>query len=363
MTSDVTTAVAWRYLIATTAILIATLGPLLIALFYFANQFGAASSPVELAKLQAKRPETIILPIDLRYNGAFKLERIEQDQPEIICFSSSRGGGFEASMFEPYRFYNMSFTVWTTGQLADVFERTTRTIRPRVAIVSLDYFMFTNDWERSYSGVRDMMFGFDLPLRYIRSTLGDFVRTAWKHPDAFKAYLRSPNEFIGTQSILNQEGFRFDGSYHYSPAHVASSRIHYQNAEFLVNAMPGASRMSPRQKVHVERLARIAKERGIKLVAVQLPFIRAGVDYLDHNQSYAYFAGVWREFGSEETRAWLTEQGISFFDLARSPINDDRDNFIDAYHASHLGMLNVMQELSKSPEFRASFPRLSPRPG
>jgi hypothetical protein len=327
-------------------------------LFLAAKPFGASETLAALADRQAKAPETVFLPFDLRYNGAFKLDRVRQMRPDVLCISSSRAGTLAAPMFAPYRFSNMSFTAWTTEQIADMFERATRNSPPRVAIISIDYFLFTEDWERGYSGTRTQIYGH--PWNYLKSSIADFVRTYAKRPQVFRDYLKSPTPFIGTQSILGGEGFRSDGSYVYSSGHIADSQLHNLTAAMLVNSMPGAPAMSERQKEPLARMARLAQQRGIKLIGVQLPYIRAGVNYLDHNEAYRHYSGVWREFESEQTRAWLKSLGITFFDLARSTIDDDNQNFVDAYHTSELGSLRVMQQLLTLPEFRAILPDIDP---
>jgi hypothetical protein len=261
-------------------------------------------------------------------------------------------------MFKPYNFYNMSFTAWTTEQLADMFERATRNTPPRVVILSIDYFLFTDDWDRSYTGARTMIY--DRPWTYLRSSISDFVRTAMKHRDVFENYLKAPTRFIGTQAILSEEGYRSDGSYVYSPGHINDARLHYQTATSLVNSMPGAPSMSERQKAPLVRIAELAKQRGIKLIGIQLPFIRSGVDYLDQNESYWHYSGVWREFESDQTRDWLKGLGITFFDLGRSPVGNDSENFVDAYHTTELGAHRVVQELLTFPEFRAILPDIEP---
>jgi hypothetical protein len=347
-----------HYLVILAAIVLALCSLAAITLWRIAEPFGALATPADLAELQMKNPDTIILPFDLRYNGAFKLKRAEQEQPEVIVISSSRAGTLRASMFKPYRFYNLSFTAWTTEQILDIFERATRKVHPRAAIISLDYFLFTESWERSYAGTRTMIF--DQPLRFIRSNLADFIKTASQHRTLFDEYLKAPGRFVGTQTILSQEGFRNDGSYVYSPGHINDARLHSQTANSLVNAMPGAPSMSDRQKAWIVRLAETARQRGVKLIAVQLPFVRAGVDYLDHETSYRHYSGVWRDFESESARNWLSGLGISFFDFGRSTIDDDSANFIDAYHPSELGSLRVMQALLAFPEFRADFPEIEP---
>jgi hypothetical protein len=350
---------ATRHYLGILAVTVLALCPLAaIMLWRVAEPFGASATLADLAELQMKNPDTIILPFDLRHNGAFKLKRAEQEQPEVIVVSSSRAGTLRASMFKPYRFYNFSFTAWTTEQLLDIFERATRNVHPHTAIISLDYFLFTESWEKSNSGTRTMIF--DQPLRFMRSNLANFIRTAALHRPLFDEYLRAPSRYVGTQTILSQEGFRSDGSYAYSPGRINDARLHSQTAGSLISSMPGASNMSDRQKAPIVRLSELARQRGVKLIAVQLPFIRAGVDYLDHEASFRYYSGVWRDFESESTRNWLSSLGISFFDFGRSTIDDDSANFIDAYHPSELGSLRVMQALLAFPEFRANFPDIDP---
>jgi hypothetical protein len=346
-----------RYLtiVLTTAFVVGYVFP--IGLFYAAKPFGASATISQLAERQAETPDIVFLPFDLRYNSAFKLHRIAEARPDILCISSSRAGTLRAEMFKPYHFYNMSFTAWTTEQLADVFERTTRSAPPRVVIISLDYFLFTDDWERSYAGTRTMIY--DRSWFYLKSSILDFVRTASKHPDVFTNYLRAPARFIGTQAILNQEGFRNDGSYVYSQGHIDDARLHHQTAASLVDAMPGAPSMSDRQKAPIVRIAELAMQRDIKVIGIQLPFIRSGVDYLDNNESYRHYSGVWREFESDQTRDWLKSLGITFFDLGRSTIGNDNENFVDAYHTTELGARRVIQQLLTFSEFREQFPAIA----
>ena len=315
-------------------------------LFFAARPFGSTSS------------DAIFLPFDLRYNGAYKLHSLPSHRLDILWIGSSRAATFRSNAFQPYSFYNMSFTAWTTDQIADVFERATRDTKPRVVILSLDYFLFTDAWEQANAGSRTMIYG--QTWTYLRSSIADFLQTALKHPRILQKALFEAGPFVGTQALLQEEGFRRDGSYQFSASHIDDARQRHQTAETLVQAIPGGTEMSERQMAAIGRIAEMAKQRGITLVGVQLPFIRAGIDYLDHNESYRDYAGVWREFESDRNRNRLETLGIRFFDLARSPINDDKANFVDSYHVSELGALRVIQRLLDLPGFRAIFPDIDP---
>jgi hypothetical protein len=327
---------------------ILALGPCLAfaafaAVFLIGHRIGALATLDQAAVIQVERAGAIFLPFDIRYNGPFKLRRLEREKPQVVWFGSSRAATAAQTMFKQSRFYNMSFVAWTTKQLLDVFERSTRTTRPRVAVISLDYFMFTDAYEAAYASEREMLF--DEPWRYLKSSVRDFITAAMKHRDAFRAYARSPGSFVGTQAILSQEGFRSDGSYVFSPAHIEAAERSQKGADFLIRAVPGAPQMSERQKAHIVELAALARARGITMIAVQLPIIRAAVDYMDRDESFHHYAGLWREFESEATREWLAQIGITFLDFARSDIDADRANFIDALHPSESGMLKVMDVL------------------
>ena len=350
---------AGRYIIIMALLFVVIGTPLAGFIVWLARPFDVLATPAQLAAIQAQRPETVILPVDLRYNAAFKLPRVVHEQPEIICFGSSRAGGFRADMFAPHRFYNMSYTGWTADQVLDIFERTTRETRPRVVILELDYFLFANHWQQWFAIPRAMIH--DRPFRYAMESLGSYLRAAIKSGAPFDAYRATPTRFVGPESIRNEEGFRSDGSYENSKAHITYAQGHFLTAEHFVGTVPPDYGMSPGLQTPIEELADLARQRGIKLVAVQLPLLRSGIDVLDHDQSYGPRAGAWGQFESPATRAWLAKLGIPLFDLARSPINGDPDNFIDSVHLSDRGMDKAIAELQADPAFRAAVDPDAPR--
>ena len=351
----------WRYIAIILMLIVAIGVPLAGAIVWLARPFDALATPAQLAAIQAQRPETVILPVDLRFNAAFKLPRVIHEQPEIICFGSSRAGGFRAGMFAPHRFYNMSYTGWTTNQVLDIFDRTTRKTHPRVVILELDYFLFADHWQQWFEIPRTMIH--DRPFRYAMESLGSYLRVAIKNPASFDAYRAAPTRFVGPESIRNEEGFRNDGSYENSYAHIAYAQEHFLTTEHFIGTVPPDYGISPRLREPIERLAALARERNIKLVGVQLPLLRSGVAFLDHDQSYGPRAGAWREFESPANRAWLARLCIPLFDLARSPVDDDPANFIDSVHLSDSGMEKAMAELQADPAFRAAIDPDTPAVG
>jgi|GEM_PF-1793724 hypothetical protein len=353
--------------------LVTFFGGFLLCLFALASaanwlgeSIGATTSLINLAKAQAKDRNAIVLPFDLRYWADLKLPRMAIDKPDVIFISSSRGGAMRSQMLEPYTFYNLSFTAWSLDQVTDILDRATRAFVPKVAIVSIDYFMFTDIWPR-VNAKNTMRFGD--PFYKLRSGV-DMMQTAAKRAAFFQDCIiptfqaghrcgAAEGKYIGTAAIVNKEGFRGDGSYRYGAGRLQASEKN-STAAYLVNAMPGAPSVDRGQMLVLERLAALARTRGVTLVGIQLPYVKAGVDYLDNNQLYHPYSGVWREFESSAVRDKFRQLGISFFDLSRAPLSHNNNNFVDAYHPSEIGMLRSLESLLLQPQFKAIFPAIDP---
>ena len=325
-------------------------------IFVIGGPFDAYKTPAQLAGKQIAHPDLVALPSDLRYNGPFKLSHIDNDKPEITWISSSRAGAMRSEMLAPYRFYNLSFTAWTLDQIAEEFERTTRNNPPRVVIIELDYFLFSDGWNDGYDQTRRMIY--DRPLHYATTSLINFVKDAPHDLSQLEELKRSSSGFIGPQAILSRSGFRSDGSYQYPPGFVEKAQQTYQTVAYMMEATPGGLHIPERLKKPILRLAQLAKERHVKLLAVQLPFIRSCIDFLDNDISYKTFSGNWREFEDPAMGHWLKSLDIDFFDLSRSEIDDDPLNFSDAYHPSERGMEQVMSQLMEDPVFSSYFPEV-----
>lgn len=338
-----------------------------MGLAWIGHRTGSTTSFARIVEMQRQDRDLIALPFNLRYWAMYKLEGIARDRPEVVYISSSRAGEFREQMFRPYSFYNLSFTAWTIDQAAEMMERITRTDAPRIVIIELDYFMFTASWPRQNA---DRSMHFDADARYKVESVVDALRTLAKRTDllhdcnvkimqTIPGCEAAPFRYVEIQAIRAQEGFRWDGSYRYSVGRLASSAQNL-TAKFLIQSMAGARKIDPGQIAALERLAAIARERGVTLIGIQLPLIKEGVDFLDQDPSYKDYAGVWREFDSEQMREKFRDLGIHFFDLSRADFTDDKRNFVDAYHPSELGSLRSMISLCNQSDFRLLLPALDP---
>lgn len=356
-----------RYLTIITILFAAIFVPLVGFLEWAGWRLGA-TVPLSIIAAEQQRPDKILWLGAFKDYAPYKLERIKLVQPEILLVGSSRCGQARAQMFRPYKAYNACLTAWPLDHVVEFIDRATKVAKPRVVIVALDYFLFGDGLADAWRKERPMDYrqGIDSHRRKLRDVIDFAERTNW-NLDTFRTAVEK-NEFepidhnrlVGTEAIRGQFGFRSDGSIFVAPVYrrIAADQL-ARAADYVTSSFPGAAHLSETQFRQVERLSRLASKRGFSLVTIQFPFAKAATDFLDTNQSYWRYAGLWRELRSETTARRLASLGIKFFDMSRDPLNRDNRNFFDPAHPSERGMLRTIIHLLDRQGFRELFPQIN----
>jgi hypothetical protein len=297
----------------------------------------------------------------------YKLERIKLVQPEVLLVGSSRCGQARAQMFRPYSTYNACLTAWPLEHVVDFIDRATRAAKPRVVIVALDYFLFGDSLSEVWRKERAMDFrqGLDSHRRKLHDVIDFANRAHWNLDELLASMGRDQfeptdhNRLLGTEAIRGQFGFRSDGSIFVAPAYrrIAAEQL-ARGVENVTGAFPGAPHLSERQFGQIEQLSRLAKDRGFTVVAIQFPILKTATDFMDTDQSYWQYAGLWRELGSDATAERFSRLGIRFFDMSRDPLNADPRNFFDPAHPTERGVLRTIIDLLDRQDFRELFPQV-----
>ena len=190
-------------------------------LTWFGFLTGAILLPEEMGAAQNGDPSIVAEPFSLRYWAALKIPRIAREQPEIVLVGSSRGMELRSAMFAPYKFYNASLTAWTLDQEITMIDLIMQVSKPRIIILGVDYFMFTNRYVDAMARERTMIFGNG--WRYRFRSCANLAREFWKRPalvgELFEDWRRGnvpvksgAVTLLGLDAIRGPTGFRFDGS-------------------------------------------------------------------------------------------------------------------------------------------------------
>lgn len=355
-----------RYLAIVLALLAVVFPPSLAGLAWIGWRLGATVPLLTLAREQQAEHKLLWLGA-LKDYAPYKLERIKLVQPDVLLVGSSRCGQAREQLFRPYKSYNACLTAWPLEHVVDFIDRATSESKPRVVIVALDYFLFGDELAGVWRKERGMDYrqGIDSYRRKLHDVLDFVVRENW-NLDAIKTAVLRPqfepidnNRLIGTEAIRGQFGFRDDGSIFVYPGyrHTSAETLAH-GAEYVTSSFPGASHISEFQFAQVSKLSRLAKERGFAVVGIQFPFLKSATDFLDTDQAYWPYAGLWRELRSEATAKRFEELGVRFFDMSRDPLAADPGNFFDPAHPSERGILRTVIALMDHKDFSDLFPEI-----
>ena len=356
----------WRYLAIVLALFIPLFLPLLGAIEWVGWRLGATVPLSTLAREQQDDHKLLWLGAFKDY-APYKLERIKLVRPEILLVGSSRCGQVREQIFRPYRTYNACLTAWPLDHVVDFLDRATSESQPRVVIVALDYFLFGDRLAEIWRRERTMDYrqGIDSHRRKLHDIFDFAIRINWNLDEIKAAVTRDQfepidnNRLIGTEAIRGQFGFREDGSiFVYSGYRHTSADTLAHGAEYVTSSFPGAAHLSEFQFEQINRLSRLAKDRGFSVVAIQLPILKTATDFLDTDQSYSPYAGLWRELRSDATAKRFSDLGIKFFDMSRDPAAADPKNFFDPAHPSERGILKTFIGLLDREDFRELFPKI-----
>ena len=321
-------------------------------------------TPGAIAQAQVRNPR-LVWADDVPHYLPIKLDLIKLQQPELVFVGTSRCSQLRSAMWKPYNAFNACTTAGTIDQTAEVVRDVLNVAHPKTIVFAIDYFMFTQVWadsvsknmlmERRYNGqwhINGLLRMTELASQYPLQLLNAILRPAREPVDG--------NELIGIAAVRDKTGFRVDGSVLYPQSWKDQALVHNTTRTFgILSAAPGAPNMAASQIEALGRLAELAKVHNVKLVAMVMPLLGLTVDYLDHEESYHYYSGIWREFESADTRRKMNELGLPFFNFGHFSGNWDPRNFVDSGHPSERVMLAAFLDAFKTdPEFRAAFPLL-----
>jgi len=289
-----------------------------------------------------------------------KLTAAAARQPQILVLGPSRMLQWRSAMFRPYSFYNAAQVANTQSDFRRFFDDVGYS--PTVVLFSLEFFTLHPTWDeifrnRSYAD---------------RGGLGSaeqatILRKLWPLVVEDPALLfRWPREPIyglrafGLRAVETGAGTRRDGSWHYGgiiagwPGQGVDS-IEETLARIRVGAppFPAADQLDPDQMQELERFARVARERGIRLIGITPPFSPEAAEALDRSPGH----GNWRQFQSDATADWIRAQGIQYFNYTRlSSFDGRKEEFVDPFHPSEPASVRMLLAMLRDPTIRLWLP-------
>ena len=295
----------------------------------------------------------------------FKLESARLRRPEVLVIGGSRMNQWRSAMFKPYDFFNASNCLYAQYDYRRFLEGLGN-YSPRVLFFSLDFYTFNADYDVFFDKVSfSDIDGFGSPEQLGIAHL--LLGRAKANPAALLPIQREPLHGVpalGLHAARTGTGFRRDGSYQYGAAILGwsdSGIVSIDSAVRRVDSgavpMLRADHLDQERRSELERFALAARQRGIKLVAITMPFTPRLKQALDRSSRH----GIWKEFQSDETARWIRNQGIIYFNFSDlESFGGMADEFVDPFHPSETAYSRMLQVMLQNQNLAAVLPKINP---
>ena len=281
----------------------------------------------------------------------FKLLAIQRRRPDVLVLGSSRVMQFRADSFlDPSVVYNGGGSIATVWDFRHVLDRLDPTHPPKVLILGLDQWFFNPNWaERPDLGVHEFE-AEDTPLNVIQRNW----RAVYQELAAGKislGRLLAGGPCVGLNAMMQNNGFRNDGSYLYGRVIAEPDRPDHWDPGFqdtFVRIERGERRFEWSDRVdgpavaELDRALDAAARKGIHVVGVLPPFAPSVLARLRASGRYPYLAKL-----LPALRPAFEARGFEVVDLTDAgPLGVTDAEFIDGFHGSDKTYLRVTLRLS-----------------
>jgi hypothetical protein len=113
--------------------------------------------------------------------------------------------------------------------------------------------------------------------------------------------------------------------------------------------------MSPAEMADLKEFVDLAREKGIPIVAVQMPMYGPALRALEKNPNY----GLLQDFRDHVANGYIDRLGLLFFNyLSMPPYSEDYHYFDDGVHPTWTLTALVVNAMASDPRFHSLLPRL-----
>ena len=326
---------------------------------YVGWHLGEDMPPEEGALRQAADPRLLWDSGSFDIHYRFKLARVEQEKPDLLVIGQSRMGSLRSQMFQPYSFYNLFRPSWPITVYTEMLNRIPKDYSPKVIIFSLDFFMFNSKYGDYYYSTsspnadkqpvlhdhinmirkvfiaicRDPLLIFSSPAHSIRGvpTIGllpNFIGTGYRSDGSGSAKVHGPEI---QSDLLKTVKWNGDPSFYYCDA------------------------MQPGEMAHLEEFAKAAHDRGIALIAIQMPIYGPVLHGIETNGHY----GILDDYRKHLADGYFDKLGIVALDYSDfPPYSNERRYFSDTVHSNEVVAGAVVLKMASDPRVKALLPNL-----
>lgn len=272
---------------------------------------------------------------------------------DVVCLGSSRIGEFRDSMFNA-TFYNAAFSVKKVNELKPFLAYLPKNKLPRVLILCLDQWMFNASFNvEGLSEIKENVwresFSFWPQPEVFKQTAKSLLEGKIGFDDLKQAMNQRSLNKIGFQAIVNEQGFRIDGSKcksnlierimnQDSTLEDFQFRDTYSRIDMGVNRFEYGAIIDSNALIILNDFFGFCASNRIKVVAYLPPFSEAVLNKMLKSGKYRYLNDL-----PSCLNALCKEKQVEFWDFTQlSQFGSSDAEVIDGFHGGQVAYLRML---------------------
>lgn len=281
-----------------------------------------------------------------------KLKEIEnRPRQSVMTLGSSRVLEFREKMFET-SFYNCGSMVKKVGDFLPFLKTLSKEKYPKYLIINLDQWMFNHNWD-DFSQ-RDTL-PIDVNTIYQSNFTARTIRSAWedllKNRFSVNVFYNNDESVkkIGLNAIVNNKGFRKDGSFFYGnqidyllandpKADDYQFRGTFDRIDKGIQRFEKGREINPEALKEVEKILSFAKKENIFLIAILPPFADKVNEKMKQDGGYRYMEPLYGVL-----KPMFNNYGFELWEHTYlNTYGSDDSEVIDGFHGGEVTYLRML---------------------
>jgi len=274
---------------------------------------------------------------------------------QIIALGSSRVLQFRNSMFNT-SFYNAGYTISRINDFRKFLQSIPKEKYPRYLLLGFDQWMFNTNWDNVKNSKRENYWEKSFSYQPKFSTYISVYKNIIRGKYGFGVINIAPLEIrIGLNSIVNNKGFRNDGSINYGTQIYKlisndKSANDYKFQDTYKRIKNGNRRfeygkvVNKRAIEELKRLLSYCKNNNIKVIGIIPPFANSVYEEMIKSNNYDYLNNL-----PDEIIPIFNKYDFEFYYYpSASYCNSSDKEFIDGFHGGEVVYCNILIDILKN---------------
>jgi hypothetical protein len=272
----------------------------------------------------------------------------EFEKYTVLALGSSRTLQFRSNMFN-VPFYNAGYTIYGLNDFKAFLQSVPKVKYPGYLIISLDQWMFNTSWDNLSSNT-DINMWKDSFIEYPKTeTFINVYTDLLKRKYGFKLLMGNSSTLIGLNALVNNKGFRNDGSMLYGAQirklesnDPTADDYNFTNTYKLINDSVDrykyASNINPKSIKVINNFLTFCHANKIKVVAFLPPFSEKVLTKMANTKKYNYMGEIYNSISPLFKRF-----NYELYDFTKpSGFNSNDSEMLDGMHGGEKAYLKML---------------------